>query len=162
MLPASPTRSFVALAFADELLEHPELLADYGRAFGADDDATLAILAPGADGAQVAAALGPNASIDAVYSRRAPIQPFAGLPHTGDPAELRRALAPAAPALDFVYVDGTRPVADAIAEWESGAQRLPAGGLIAITGADSPASSLLRQRTSDDPQWDTVVVEPGC
>src|SRR5207253_9133121 len=40
-------RSFVTLAFADELAAEPELLKAYGERFGAADDATLAIYAPG-------------------------------------------------------------------------------------------------------------------
>ncbi|HYV15803.1 MAG TPA: glycosyltransferase family A protein [Conexibacter sp.] len=45
-LPADPltgARRFVTLAFADELLAHPELLDAYGRAFDDAADATLAI-----------------------------------------------------------------------------------------------------------------------
>ena len=92
---------------------------------------TLAIFAPGVDGEEVAEALAPHADLDAdlmllavpledagtvaervdfVYSRRAPLGPFARLPHTGEPAELRSAaegqtrapaprIAPAVPAL---------------------------------------------------------------
>jgi SAM-dependent methyltransferase len=110
--PALATRSFVVLSYADELLASPELLDAYGRTFGAADDVTLAIYAPGPDGEQIAAALAPHADIDAdlmllavrvedapavaegvdyVYTRRAPLQVFAGLPHTDEPAELRRA-----------------------------------------------------------------------
>jgi glycosyltransferase involved in cell wall biosynthesis len=37
-------RRFAALAFADELIESPELLRAYGRAFRGDDDATLVIV----------------------------------------------------------------------------------------------------------------------
>ncbi len=37
-------RSFVALSFADELIESPELLRAYGKAFGGADDATLVIV----------------------------------------------------------------------------------------------------------------------
>jgi glycosyltransferase involved in cell wall biosynthesis len=40
-------RSLCVLALADELLACPELLAAWGRAFGAGDDATLVIHAPG-------------------------------------------------------------------------------------------------------------------
>jgi len=36
-------RRFVTLAFAEELLERPQLLAAYGARFGGDEDATLAI-----------------------------------------------------------------------------------------------------------------------
>ncbi len=51
-------RSFVALAFADELIANPELLAAFAEQFGADDDLTLAIYAPDRDPAVVAEELG--------------------------------------------------------------------------------------------------------
>jgi glycosyltransferase involved in cell wall biosynthesis len=56
---ALPLRDFAVLAFADELVERPELLAAYGRAFGARDNATLAIYAPGWDDARAAELLPP-------------------------------------------------------------------------------------------------------
>jgi GT2 family glycosyltransferase len=43
-----PVRRLAGLAFADELLERPELLAAYGRAFSGADDATLVIRTRGA------------------------------------------------------------------------------------------------------------------
>ena len=43
--PPSQTRSFAALAFADELVSSPELLTAYARAFREDDDVTLVIAA---------------------------------------------------------------------------------------------------------------------
>lgn len=43
------TRGVTVVAFADELLERPELLAAYARRFGPEDDATLVVWAPGAD-----------------------------------------------------------------------------------------------------------------
>ena len=43
------TRASAVLAHADELLEDDRLLAGWLAAFGADDDATLVIYAPGAD-----------------------------------------------------------------------------------------------------------------
>jgi hypothetical protein len=57
--PSLPLRDFAVLAFAEELVERPELLAAYGRAFGAGDNATLAIYAPGWDDALAAALLSP-------------------------------------------------------------------------------------------------------
>jgi hypothetical protein len=57
--PALPLRDFAVLAFADELVERPELLAAYGQAFGAGDNATLAIYAPGWDDARAAELLSP-------------------------------------------------------------------------------------------------------
>jgi hypothetical protein len=41
--PLAGARRFITLAFAEELLEHPELLAAYGGCFEGVDDATLAI-----------------------------------------------------------------------------------------------------------------------
>jgi hypothetical protein len=56
---ALPLRDFAVLAFADELVERPELLAAYGRTFGARDNATLAIDAPGWDDARAEKLLSP-------------------------------------------------------------------------------------------------------
>ena len=53
----SQARSFVALAFADELIARPELLAAYADHFGPDDDVTLTIYAPDQDPAAVEQAL---------------------------------------------------------------------------------------------------------
>ncbi len=41
------SRSALTVAFAEELHEHPELLADYVRCFGPEADATLAVWGPG-------------------------------------------------------------------------------------------------------------------
>src|SRR5262245_57135991 len=114
---ASPaaTRSFVVLAFADELLGNPELLAEYGRTFGADDDATLAIFAPDGDASEIAEALGEQADVDAdllllavpadqdeevaaavdcLYSRRLPTGAFRSLIRVDDSrAQQLRAIA---------------------------------------------------------------------
>jgi hypothetical protein len=57
--PALPLRDFAVLAFADELVERPQLLAAYGQAFRAGDNATLAIYAPGWDDARAAELLSP-------------------------------------------------------------------------------------------------------
>jgi SAM-dependent methyltransferase len=111
----SPARRFVALAFADELLAHPELLAEYGRTFGADDAATLAIFAPDGDANEIAEALGAQADIDAdllllavpadqdeeiaagvdcLYSRRLPTGAFRSLVRVDDSrAQQLRAIA---------------------------------------------------------------------
>jgi glycosyltransferase involved in cell wall biosynthesis len=50
--PELAVRAFAVVAFADELVGDPRLLQAFGRAFGADDDATLVIYAPGADEAE--------------------------------------------------------------------------------------------------------------
>ena len=42
-----PTKRFTTVAFADELLERPELLAAYTATVGAEDDASLVLWAPG-------------------------------------------------------------------------------------------------------------------
>jgi hypothetical protein len=41
------TRRFAVAAFADELLERPDLLAEYARSVGPEDDATLLVWGPG-------------------------------------------------------------------------------------------------------------------
>jgi hypothetical protein len=50
-IPARPSlqdcRSFVTVAFAEEVHEHPELLAAYAEHFGQADDATLVLWSPG-------------------------------------------------------------------------------------------------------------------
>jgi GT2 family glycosyltransferase len=51
-------RSFAALAFADELVAHPEILRTYTDTFGDRDDASLVIYAPGRQPAEIAGALG--------------------------------------------------------------------------------------------------------
>jgi predicted O-methyltransferase YrrM len=48
-MPPPSTRSFVTLAFADELTEDPALLAAYASVFGEGDDATLLLYAPAAE-----------------------------------------------------------------------------------------------------------------
>jgi hypothetical protein len=45
-----PTRAFTTLAFADEMLERPELLASYASAVSPQDDASLVLWSPGVDG----------------------------------------------------------------------------------------------------------------
>jgi methyltransferase family protein len=52
---AGAPRSFSVLAFADEVVERPALLAGYARHFAASDPATLVLYAPGADEAEAAA-----------------------------------------------------------------------------------------------------------
>jgi hypothetical protein len=44
-----PTRAVTTLAFAEELVERPELLAAYAATVGPDDDASLLLWAPAAD-----------------------------------------------------------------------------------------------------------------
>jgi hypothetical protein len=56
MLPP-PTKSFAILAYADELITNPLLLAAYASAFGPQDDATLVIYAPARNEMAVAEAI---------------------------------------------------------------------------------------------------------
>ena len=107
-------RSFAALAFADELVAHPEILRTYTEAFGDADDASLVIYAPGRQPAEIAGALGqamrqagiqeagcPDllvvaaeggregeaalaGAVDAVYTRRNRDGSFVGLDHFDD------------------------------------------------------------------------------
>jgi SAM-dependent methyltransferase len=107
-----PARPFVSVAYLEEILEAPELLSEYARHFEGRAEATLAVLAPGCDPADLgeafagaASALGldrpggadvvfltdPAAAddlvVDAVYSR-VPRTAFAGVRHTADAAKL--------------------------------------------------------------------------
>lgn len=50
---AEAPRRFQAVAFADELIDHPGLLAAYAEAFTAADAATLVLYAPGTDPAEI-------------------------------------------------------------------------------------------------------------
>jgi hypothetical protein len=106
-------RSFVALAFADELVADPSLLTAFAEHFGPDDDVTLAIYAPDGNPATVEQELGqaisaagiddalcpdllaiatPGSSetelqltrcADAVFSNREGTSAFSGLPWFG-------------------------------------------------------------------------------
>lgn len=51
---ANAPRSFQVLAFAEELIDHPELLATYADAFRAGEPATLVAYAPDADADEIA------------------------------------------------------------------------------------------------------------
>jgi hypothetical protein len=51
--PLAEARSFVTLAYAEELFAEPQLLSAYASAFGEEDDATLAVAATGMDDASV-------------------------------------------------------------------------------------------------------------
>ena len=52
-------RSFATVALAEELMLRPQLLEAYARTFGEDDDATLVIFGPGAEGESLVERLGP-------------------------------------------------------------------------------------------------------
>jgi predicted O-methyltransferase YrrM len=83
VLPVLELRSFVVLAFADEVTAEPELLAEYGRRFGADDDATLAILGEGETADDVAAGLAPALAAAGLDGDRSP--DLLAVPLAGDP-----------------------------------------------------------------------------
>jgi hypothetical protein len=106
------TRSFVTLAFADELAADPALLDAYAAAFGPNDDASLVIFGRDRSSDEVGVSLGPVVEllglddercpdllavgqpatledalathVRAIYSRRAPAGAFAGLPAFDD------------------------------------------------------------------------------
>ena len=74
-LPGRPTvdsRRFSVVAFADELLERPELLARYAECFAAEDDATLVLWGPGLDEARVLSMAGDAARAAELDRRRLP------------------------------------------------------------------------------------------
>ncbi|MFL5913405.1 MAG: glycosyltransferase [Gaiellaceae bacterium] len=104
-IPRIDARSFRILAFADELLDAPEMLAAYGETFGEGDDVTLVIQAPEQGVEQVTeglAAASAGASADlllhpcddpavllaaglgAVYTRRSSSAPFDSVPHVAE------------------------------------------------------------------------------
>lgn len=65
-------RSFVALAFADELVANPELLAAYAEHFGPDDEITLVIYAPDGDPVVVEQELGHAIATAGIEDARCP------------------------------------------------------------------------------------------
>ena len=121
---ADAPRNFQVLAFARELVEHPELLATYAAAFGAEDAATLVAYAPDGEAEEIAprlaAAIAETAESDpdvmlvavareigverrlaesarAVLSLGSAVEPFGELPRfgAGDSARLRALAFPA-------------------------------------------------------------------
>lgn len=113
------TRSFTVAAFADELLERPQLLAAFADRFGPDDDASLVVWGPGVEG---------DALLDTVQQAVA----AAGIDGDRLPDVLLLPL-PGTPAVDRALADR----ADALlSEW-------PAAGLVGELpryGALAPAS----------------------
>jgi hypothetical protein len=120
--PLSDSARFLAVGFLDEIAAAPDLLADYAQLFAGRPDATLVVLAPGFDPADLERALRPLAealgldregSADvviltepgsedelaeragAVYSRVARRGPLSGLPHAADAGALARLAAAA-------------------------------------------------------------------
>jgi hypothetical protein len=116
--PLAGARRFVTLAFAEELLQHRELLAAYGARFDNSTDATLAIdastLLPAAAG-QALAALVSDLGLDTdgtahLIAVLGPIDASvrAGLPQRADALLTMResvAAAAAAPAFDAGTID---------------------------------------------------------
>jgi hypothetical protein len=109
-VPKIDARSFRILAFAEELLAAPEMLAAYGGAFGEGDDVTLVIQAPPEGVEDVAHGLAQAAGaatadllvhpcddpaellatgLGAVYTRRPSSSPFDAVPHVADPGAVR-------------------------------------------------------------------------
>jgi hypothetical protein len=105
--PIQDAREFAVVAFADELIADPQLLAGWGEAFGGDDPVTLVIRASEADSvqlAQVVDKVGLDSPSDAdmlaidsdparlaegataVYTRRNPGGAFATVPSYDDAA----------------------------------------------------------------------------
>lgn len=98
--PVAGARSFTALAFADELLADPHLLAGYGAEFAGGDDATLVIVAPqagpellaavsaagldGDDAADLLAVPEPAPAVHALYTRRPAPPGLARVPRFDD------------------------------------------------------------------------------
>jgi hypothetical protein len=82
-LTVDESRGYVVAAFADELIERPELLRTYAANVGPDDDATLLIWGPGQSGDAVLAhaeqAIG-AAGIDASRLPDIALLPFPGSP----------------------------------------------------------------------------------
>jgi GT2 family glycosyltransferase len=104
----SDLRSFVSLAFADELVIHPELLTAYAECFGPDDDVTLAIYAPDRNPATVEQELGRALATAGVDDARCPDLLAISAPRS-DKTELR--LAESADAV-FSNLDSKSPFAD--------------------------------------------------
>ena len=93
-LPDEAVRSFSTVAFADELIERPELLSAYASTFGPGDDASLLIFGEGVVELVTGMNLGGPAAPD--------IRPLAGVPSTVGAAANAEALLsmhPAGPAL---------------------------------------------------------------
>jgi hypothetical protein len=105
--PIEDARELAVVAFADELIEDPQLLAGWGRTFGGDDPVTLVIRATDAQAVELAGAVnsvGLDGDSDAdllaldadparlaegaraVYSRRALDGAFAAVPRYDDSA----------------------------------------------------------------------------
>lgn len=90
------TRPFTVVAFADELLERPELLAAYSAQFGPDDDATLVVWGVGLDAEPLLATAQLTAAAAGVADEALPDVLL--LPQPGSP-EVDRTLADRADAV---------------------------------------------------------------
>jgi len=120
--PLTGARRFVTLAFAEELLQHRELLAAYGARFDGNADATLAIdastLLPAAAG-QALAALVSDLGLDAdgtahLIAVLGPIDASvrAGLPERADALlTMRESATAAVPAFDAGTIDALHALA---------------------------------------------------
>jgi hypothetical protein len=81
------TRRFTTLAFADELVERPELLAAYAAAVSPSDDASLVLWSPGVDGQLLLAMAEAAIAASGVDPEALPDILLA--PHPGSPATER-------------------------------------------------------------------------
>src|SRR5262249_17221441 len=79
------TRSFVTLAFADELADDPSLLDAYASVFGPDDDASLVIFGRDRSAEDVGLALGPVVREPGLDATRSPDLLAVGQPAAVEP-----------------------------------------------------------------------------
>ena len=119
------TRAFATVAVVDEALAHPELLAAYAARFGADDDATLVLLALDGDADGAAARVLPLLERLGIDGDDGPDMVAVGAP-PAEVAEIATAILTAGevpPALDglepFGAADADRLRARAEAAWRA-------------------------------------------
>ena len=80
--PELASRRFAVAAFADELLERPELLAHYAEHFSPDDDVSLVLWGPGLDQADVLSMIHDAVRATGLDARRVPHLVALGHPDT--------------------------------------------------------------------------------
>jgi hypothetical protein len=122
------SQAFVTLAYLDEVLERPELLASYAAALGDREDATLVVYAPDADAGEAAGALARGMEA-------------AGVPPDGDADVLLLAV----PAADGDEVTSARAGAVLSAS-------APRPGLEAVVHVGAAAANVLRTLAERGPR----------